>query len=117
MEGAPVEILDILHRHFTIEGIFFNQDCEAIWLERDNAVRNWCGAHRVEVVETIGQTLWDPLEIIETNGGSPPLTYSQFCHVTRAVGPPRRPLPDTDLTGVEWVELESHPTLLSGEAL
>lgn len=113
VEGAPVEILDILHRHFTIEGIFFNQDCEAIWLERDNAVRNWCGAHRVEVVETIGQTLWDPLEIIETNGGSPPLTYSQFCHVTRAVGPPRRPLPDTDLTGVEWVELESHPTLLS----
>merc|ERR1739838_960552 len=45
VEGAPVEVLDILHRHFTIAGIFFNQDCEAIWLERDNAVRNWCGAH------------------------------------------------------------------------
>ena len=44
-----------------------------------------------------GATLWDPLEIIGANDGCPPLTYAQFCHVTRAVGPPPRPLPDVDL--------------------
>ena len=44
-----------------------------------------------------GATLWDPLEIIGANDGFPPLTYAQFCHVTRAVGPPPRPLPDVDL--------------------
>ena len=63
--------------------------------------------------ETIGQTLWDPLEIIETNGGSPPLTYGHFCHVTKAIGPPRRPVPDVDLKDVEFIEVEMYPEVLS----
>ena len=45
---------------------------------------------QIEVEETIGATLWDPLEIIEANGGTPPLTYTHFCHVTSALGPPPR---------------------------
>ena len=32
---------------------------------------------QIEVIESIGGTLWDPLEIIEANGGTPPLTYAQ----------------------------------------
>ena len=95
----------------------YYQDCEAIWLERDNAVKNFCGTHRIEVEESIGQTLWDPLEIIEANGGSPPLTYGQFCHVTKAIGPPKRPLEDVNLKNVEFIELESYPDILSSLTL
>lgn len=113
VEGKPVNVLKKLSHQFKIDKLCFDQDCEPIWLERDNAVKNFCGAHRIEVVETIGATLWDPLEIIEANGGSPPLTYSQFCHVTQGVGPPRRPIPDIDLSDVEFVELEDYDDLLA----
>jgi len=57
------------------------------------------------VFEHIGATLWDPLEIIEANGGTPPLTYAQFCHVTRAIDQPPRPKEDIDLKKVNFVEL------------
>jgi hypothetical protein len=53
----------------------------------------------------VGATLWDPLEIIEANGGTPPLTYAQFCHVTLGVGPPPRPCPDVDLGSVTFASL------------
>jgi len=112
-EGEPAKVFRILSKHFSIQKICFDQDCEAIWLERDNAVKNFCGTHRIEVEETIGQTLWDPLEIIETNGGSPPLTYGHFCHVTKAIGPPRRPVSDVDLKDVEFIEVEMYPEVLS----
>jgi len=113
VEGDPVEVLRKISKHFTINKLCFDQDCESIWLERDNAVKNFCGTHRIEVIESIGATLWDPLEIIEANGGSPPLTYSQFCHVTKGIGQPKKPVPDADLKDVQFVELESCENLLS----
>ena len=113
VEGDPQEVIKVLSKHFRLESLCFDQDCEAIWLDRDNAIKNFCGSHRIQVEETIGQTLWDPLEIIEANGGTPPLTYSQFCHVTKAVGPPRRPLPDVDFTDVEFIELNEYPSVLT----
>ena len=36
------------------------------------------------------------IQVIEANGGFPPLTYAQFCHVSKAVGPP--PGPETTWT-------------------
>ena len=60
---------------------------------------------QIKVFEHIGATLWDPLELIEANGGTPPLTYAQFCHVTRGVNKPPRPLEDVDLQNLNFVEL------------
>ena len=113
VEGEPAQVFRELHKHFAIKRLCFDQDCEAIWLDRNNAVKNFCGTHGIEVFESIGQTLWDPLEIIEANGGTPPLTYGQFCHVTKAIGPPKRPVDDVDLKNVEFVELENFPDILS----
>ena len=83
------------------------------YLDRDNAVKNYCVTHRIKVSECIEQSLWDPLEIIEANGGTPPLTYSHFCHVIKTVGLPRRPLPDADLRGVTFLDLTSCPYMLN----
>ena len=76
-------------------------------------------------MENIGATLWDPLEIIEANGGSPPLTYSQFCHVTDGIGEPKRPYDDVDLSTIQFVhlteavmiELKCHPSVPTPEHL
>ena len=113
VSGQPIATLKKLIKYYDIERICFDQDPEALWLERDNEVKNWCIRHKIKVVETIGATLWDPLQIIAANGGLPPLTYSQFCHVTKAVGPPLRPKPDVDLSQVEIIDLSTSENLIS----
>ena len=113
VEGDPVEVIKVLSKQFNIQKLCFDQNSEPIWLDRDNAVKNFCGTHRISVSECIEQSLWDPLEIIDANGGTPPLTYSHFCHVIKTVGPPRRPLPDVDLRKVKFLELESYPHMLA----
>ena len=52
-------------------------------------------------------------QVIEANGGFPPLTYAQFCHVSKAVGPPPRPRDDVDLTNVDFVDLATAENLVS----
>ena len=76
--GQPVDIFEKLIQVFDIKKICFEQDCEYIWRERDDAVKTLCNSKSVECVEKISQTLWDPNEVIETNGGIPPLTYQMF---------------------------------------
>jgi len=104
--GNSTEVFRQLSKKFKIQKICFDQDPEPFWLERDNSVKNFCATHMIEVQETIGATLWDPLEIIEANGGTPPLTYTHFCHVTSAIGPPTRPYNDMDLTTINFLELD-----------
>jgi len=111
--GKPVEVFTKLSKYFDVVRICFDQDCEAYWLERDNAVKNFCASHKIKVVENIGATLWDPLQVIEANGGFPPLTYAQFCHVSKAVGPPLRPRDDVDLSNVDFVDLATAENLVS----
>ena len=53
VEGDPKDVFKVLSKKFSIQKICFDQDCEAIWLERDNAVKNFCGTHRIEVVELL----------------------------------------------------------------
>ena len=52
-------------------------------------------------------------QVIEANGGFPPLTYAQFCHVSKAVGPPPRPRDDVDLSNVDFVDLATAENLVS----
>ena len=35
-------------------------------------------ASNIEYIEHVSHTLWDPMKIIEANGGIPPLTYDMF---------------------------------------
>ena len=112
VEGDPEDVIKVLSKQFSIQHLCFDQNSEPIWLDRDNAVKNYCGTHRIEVCESVSQSLWNPLEIIEAHGGTPPLTYSQFCHVIKSLGPPKRPLTDVDLRKVRFLKLESYPKIL-----
>ena len=60
VEGNPVEVFRVISKHFSVQRLCFDQDCEAIWQERDGAVKAFCLSEGIEVVESIGQTLWDP---------------------------------------------------------
>ena len=67
-----VSVGDLLYKSCVL------QDCEAIWKNRDNDVQKMCSELGITVIDRISHTLWDPLEIIETNGGFSPTTYEMF---------------------------------------
>lgn len=69
MRGDPVDIFRTMHEKLDITKICFEQDCEPIWRTRDEAVQNLCNDLGIKVVEKISHTLWDPMEVIQVNGG------------------------------------------------
>ena len=86
-----------MHNELGIDGLFFEQDCEPVWTVRDEAVKNWCRVQNITCVEKVGHTLWNPVEIIRANGGSPPVTFRMFNFVAKSIGKPDSPLNDDDL--------------------
>lgn len=90
--GDYKNILRELINAWSITHLSFEQDPEPIWKERDDDVKNLCLEMKVNVIEKISHTLWDPLEVIATNGGQPPLNYEMFCHTVEVIGPPTRPI-------------------------
>jgi deoxyribodipyrimidine photolyase len=114
--GQPVDIFTKLHEACGVETICFEQDCEPIWMSRDEAVKAWCETNDVDFIESVGHTLWNPHEVIDLNGGSPPITFSMFNHVVSSIGLPQRPLPDVDLPTIALANLTPDPDfyLLSG---
>jgi hypothetical protein len=53
--GSIVAPLSLL-RQFLKALFFLPQDCEPIWLERDNAVKNLCASHKELVLNIIIKT-------------------------------------------------------------
>ena len=99
-QGNAVDVLSEITKHVNITKLCFEQDPEPIWKKRDDAVKTFCKENKIEVVEKLGHTLWDPREVIETNGGKPPLTFSEFNFIISSIGLPARPLPDVELSQV-----------------
>ncbi len=68
--GNPVEIFRKLWEELKITKICFEYDCEPIWNKRDDNVKILCNELGIEVFEKVSHTLWNPLDIISTNGGN-----------------------------------------------
>ena len=109
--GDPVDVLKEINQHTPIVKLCFEQDPEPIWKKRDDAVKDFCQGNKIEWVEKFGHTLWDPHEVIQCNGGQPPLTFSEFNFIISSMGSPARPLPDVDLSQVGLAQLETIPKL------
>lgn len=68
-----------------ISSISFEQDCEPIWKERDDAVELLCRELGIGYHERISHTLFNPRDIIATNGGVAPLTHEMFLVSRRGI--------------------------------
>ncbi|CAC5360560.1 CRY [Mytilus coruscus] len=90
--GQPVDILTNLFKEWGVTKLTFEQDPEAVWKQRDDAVKELCEKKEIECVERVSHTLYEPMKIIEKNDGMPPLTYSLFNLVASALGDPPRPV-------------------------
>lgn len=69
LRGDPVKIFRKMWQELGITKICFEYDCEPIWNERDDSVKIMCREHGIEVVEKVSHTLWNPIDVIRTNGG------------------------------------------------
>ena len=49
--GDAEAVFRQMSKKVKIEKICFDQDCEPIWLERDNAVKNFCVSHKVQLTK------------------------------------------------------------------
>ncbi|XP_076058298.1 circadian regulator cryptochrome isoform X2 [Oratosquilla oratoria] len=104
-EGNVCDVIKMLHRETGMSRLTMEQDCEAIWYQRDEEAQRLCEELGIEMVEHISHTLWDPFQIIHANGGTPPLTYEMFLQVASALGRPPRPSPTPDWSDVMFGEL------------
>uniref|UniRef100_A0A1B6CJU7 Cryptochrome-1 n=1 Tax=Clastoptera arizonana TaxID=38151 RepID=A0A1B6CJU7_9HEMI len=105
--GSPIEIFQKLKQKLGVNRICFEQDSEPIWQPRDEAVKELCKQEGIECIEHISHTLWNPHEVIKTNGGVPPLTYQMFLHTVSAIGQPPRPVSDILWEGVKFGQISS----------
>jgi cryptochrome len=67
--GDPVDIFTTLQKELGINKICFEQDCEPIWNERDQRIERMCADLGITMVEKVSHTLWNPMEVIQVNGG------------------------------------------------
>ncbi|XP_052238808.1 cryptochrome-1-like isoform X2 [Dreissena polymorpha] len=109
--GDLMNILGNLIKEWNVSRLSFDADVEAIWHKRDQDVRRLCSELDVEVVERVSHVLWDPKDILENNGGKPPLTYSLFNQVARAVGDPPKTVDDPDFSKVTFKVKSNHDKL------
>ncbi|XP_014755728.1 (6-4)DNA photolyase isoform X2 [Brachypodium distachyon] len=76
-------------RDWNIGKLCFEADTEPYALARDKRVTDFAAALGIEVFTPVSHTLFDPAEIIEKNGGRPPLTYQSFLAIA---GEPPKPV-------------------------
>ncbi|KAL9895760.1 circadian regulator cryptochrome [Glossina fuscipes fuscipes] len=104
-QGNPTTIFKELHECFGINKLCVEQDCEPIWNRRDNDVKELCNELGIKWVEKISHTLWNPRQVIQTNGGIPPLTYQMFLHTVQVIGLPPRPAENPNWKGVNILNI------------
>ncbi|CAL4175159.1 unnamed protein product, partial [Meganyctiphanes norvegica] len=105
LKGQPSDIFRALHAEVGITHISFEQECEAIWQDRDDAVRKVAAELNIELLEGVSNTLWNPFDVLAANGDTPPVTYDMFLQVTSCLGEPDHPVPNPEWDDLLFAEI------------
>ncbi|XP_001606405.2 cryptochrome-1 isoform X3 [Nasonia vitripennis] len=91
IRGQPADALPKLFREWGTTSLTFEEDPEPYGRVRDENITTLCKELGITVVQRVSHTLYKLDEIIEKNGGKPPLTYHQFQNVIARMDPPEYP--------------------------
>ncbi|KAK9804209.1 hypothetical protein WJX72_001282 [[Myrmecia] bisecta] len=94
LRGNPVDLLPVLFKEWSITQLCFEADTEPYAKQRDAQVRALAEAAVVQVHCPVSHTLYDTGELVQRNGGKPPLTYKAFEKLIASVGLPAPPAAD-----------------------
>ncbi|KZV26106.1 (6-4)DNA photolyase [Dorcoceras hygrometricum] len=78
LKGEPSEVLSRCLHEWRISKLCFEFDTEPYYQVLDNKVKNHASAVGVEIYSPVSHTIFDPADIIQKNGGKPPLSYQSF---------------------------------------
>lgn len=93
IRGQPADALPKLFKEWGTTNLTFEEDPEPFGRVRDHNISALCKELGISVVQRVSHTLYKLDEIIERNGGKPPLTYHQFQNVVAGMDPPEKPVP------------------------
>ncbi|GAV65980.1 DNA_photolyase domain-containing protein/FAD_binding_7 domain-containing protein [Cephalotus follicularis] len=78
LKGEPSEVLIQRLKEWDIKKLCFEFDAEPYYQALDIKVKNYASAAGIEVFSAVSHTLFNPSDIIQKNGGKPPLSYQSF---------------------------------------
>ncbi len=78
---APQIVLTKLFKAWKISHLVFEKDTDAYARDRDTKVLEMAAEAGVEVIVKMGRTLYDPDELVKTNGGKPTMSITQVQNV------------------------------------
>jgi cryptochrome len=94
LQGNPTEVLPKLIQEWKITKLCFESDTEPYALVRDAAIKQQAITAGVSVHSFVSHTLYDPAELIKSNGGKPPITMKAFEKLIALMGDPPAPAID-----------------------
>ncbi|CAL5373545.1 unnamed protein product [Camellia sinensis] len=115
-KGEPSEVLFRCLKEWDIKKLCFEYDTEPYYQALDIKVKNYASAAGIEVFSPVSHTLFNPSDIIQKNGGRPPLTYQSFVKLAGQPSWASSPL-STNISGLTPVgnvgncEISKVPTL------
>ncbi|XP_024937119.1 cryptochrome-1 isoform X2 [Cephus cinctus] len=92
IRGQPADALPKLFKEWGTTNLTFEEDPEPFGRVRDHNISALCKELGISVVQKVSHTLYKLDQIIEKNGGKPPLTYHQFQNVVASMDPPQSPV-------------------------
>ncbi|XP_060172790.1 (6-4)DNA photolyase isoform X2 [Lycium barbarum] len=78
LKGDPGEVLIHCLKEWSIGKLCFEYDTEPYYQALDEKVKSYASAAGIEIFSPVSHTLYNPADIIQKNGGSPPLSYQSF---------------------------------------
>ncbi|KAG7025764.1 (6-4)DNA photolyase, partial [Cucurbita argyrosperma subsp. argyrosperma] len=95
LHGEPGEVLIRCLEEWNVKKLCFEYDTDPYYQALDSRVQNHASAAGVEVFSPVSHTLFNPADIIQKNGGRPPLSYQSFLKLAGEPSWARAPLSTT----------------------
>ncbi|PIN12066.1 Deoxyribodipyrimidine photolyase/cryptochrome [Handroanthus impetiginosus] len=78
LRGEPGEVLCRCLKEWSIKKLCFEFDTEPYYRALDDKVKKYATSAGIEIFSPVSHTLFNPADIIQKNGGRPPLSYQSF---------------------------------------
>ncbi|KAJ6706303.1 CRYPTOCHROME [Salix purpurea] len=77
-KGEPGQVLIQCLKEWGVKKLCYEHDTDPYYQALDIKVKEYTSAAGIEVFSPVSHTLFNPADIIQRNGGKPPLTYQSF---------------------------------------
>ncbi|KAF6164526.1 hypothetical protein GIB67_025352 [Kingdonia uniflora] len=86
--GDPIQVLTRLLKEWDVKKLCFEYGTEPYYQDLDKQVKSFASAAGIDVFSPVSHTLFNPADIIQKNGGRPPMSYQSFIKLAGNPSPP-----------------------------